>query len=72
MTVCGDFGYLGDFEPLDFEEWDFDMTVCLLQVVLASLENDLKWKGYGRVVTSSFLNFTKGGERIKKTLVEKL
>ena len=30
MTVSGDFGYLGDFERSDFEEWDFDMTVCLL------------------------------------------
>lgn len=28
MKVSGDFGNLGDFEPLDFGEWDFDMTVC--------------------------------------------
>lgn len=27
LKVSGDFGYLGDFEPLDFREWDFDMTL---------------------------------------------
>lgn len=41
MKVSGDFGYRGDFEPFDFREWDFDMTL-FLQVVLAPLENDLK------------------------------
>lgn len=27
MKVSGDFGCQEDFEPLDFREWDFDMTV---------------------------------------------
>lgn len=36
MKVSGDVGYLGDFEPLDFRDWDFAMTG--FQVVLAPLE----------------------------------
>ena len=27
VKLSGDFGYLGDFEPLDFREWDFGMTL---------------------------------------------
>ena len=41
MKVSGDFGCQEDFEPSDFRERDFDMTL-FLQVVLAPLENDLK------------------------------
>lgn len=47
MKVSWDCSCLGDFEQLDFGEWDFDMIVCFFKCYYFLLENDLNrlWSG---------------------------